>query len=375
MASFSIDENFVRQSLATFQVSHLGTDLLSAEAVRDIKIQDDGQVRISLRLGYPLKNYQDTLKEAIKNHFQDLLQSASIADLTKSTDFINVDIQSRIHSHTVQKNVKTLDNIKNIIVVASGKGGVGKSTVACNLALAIQAEGANVGILDADIYGPSQPKMLGGSQEKPETREKKLLPIMRYGLQTMSIGYLVEEENTPMIWRGPMVSSALQQLLFETEWSNLDYLIVDLPPGTGDIQLTMAQKIPLAGAIIVTTPQEIALLDARKAYMMFQKVGVSVIGVIENMTGHVCTACGHADPIFGEEGAVEFQEQFKVPLLGQIPLDRQIREHADNGKPIVYTLPESKIAEMYREIARQTTGRLSLKPRDLRAPFQSVIVK
>lgn len=253
-----------------------------------------------------------------------------------------------------------IPNVKNIIAIASGKGGVGKSTTAVNLALALQAEGWRAGILDADIYGPSVPLMLG-IQARPEIQEqKKMLPVIGHGIQSMSIGYLIDE-NTPMIWRGPMVSGALQQLLNDTLWDNLDYLIIDLPPGTGDIQLTLAQKIPVTGAVIVTTPQDLALLDARRAYEMFRKVNVPVLGVVENMSLHVCSQCGHVEPIFGEGGGQEMASQYGISFLGALPLDLHIREQTDSGKPTVISDPDSENAKLYRQIARTLVEKLSLQ--------------
>lgn len=273
----------------------------------------------------------------------------------------------RIHRHIVQKGLKSIPGIKNIIAIASGKGGVGKSTVACNLALAMQKEGAKVGILDADIHGPSQPWMLGVSHQKPKMIEKRLQPIESYGLKTMSMGYLVEED-TPMVWRGPMISTALQQLLYDTDWGPLDYLIVDLPPGTGDIQLTLAQKIPVTGVVIVTTPQDIALLDAKKAFKMFQKVEIAVLGVIENMSAYTCPHCGHSASIFGEAGGALLQEQYDIPLLGELPLDLKIRMQGDKGMPIVVAEPQGNIAGHYAELATKVMEQLSLRPRDLSLP-------
>lgn len=257
--------------------------------------------------------------------------------------------------------------VKHIIAVGSGKGGVGKSTTAVNLALALVAEGARVGILDADIYGPNQPQMLGANSQ-PVTKDNKTFePVVRYGVQSMSIGYLIDQ-NTPMVWRGPMATSALQQLLMQTNWDNLDYLIVDLPPGTGDIQLTLTQKIPLSGAVIVTTPQDIALLDARKAIGMFQKVNVPILGVVENMGVHVCSQCGHAEPIFGEEGGKRLAEQYGTELLGSLPLDIRIREQADGGKPTVVADPGGPITTIYRTIAQKVGAKLLLAKKTSKFP-------
>ena len=281
---------------------------------------------------------------------------------------------SQITSHRVQAGLKPLPQVKNIIAVASGKGGVGKSTTAVNLALALKAEGAQVGILDADIYGPNQPHMLGAI-EKPKTKDNKAIePIIRHGLQVMSIGYLVEPESA-MIWRGPMVTTALQQLLHDTLWQNLDYLIIDLPPGTGDIQLTLAQKIPVSGAVIVTTPQDIALLDARKGIAMFQKVNVPVLGVIENMSTHTCSQCGHSEAIFGAGGGERLAQQYDIELLGSLPLDMRIREQADGGCPTVVAEPESKISQQYREIARRVAAKLSEQAKSYAAKFPNIVIE
>lgn len=263
-------------------------------------------------------------------------------------------------------------NLKHIIAVASGKGGVGKSTTAVNLALALHQQGARVGILDADIYGPSQPLMLGAT-ERPEIKDKKISPIIRHGIQSMSIGYLVDDK-TAMVWRGPMVSAALQQLLNDTLWDNLDYLVIDLPPGTGDIQLTLAQKIPVSGAVVVTTPQDLALLDARRAYEMFRKVNVPVLGIIENMSTHVCSNCGHEEHIFGEGGGQRLAEQYQLDFLGALPLDIHIREQTDGGVPTVVADPDSKNAQIYREIARRVTEKLVQKKVDL-GTFPKIIIK
>jgi ATP-binding protein involved in chromosome partitioning len=274
----------------------------------------------------------------------------------------------------VQGQLAPLPNVKNVIVVASGKGGVGKSTVSVNLALALAAEGAKVGILDADIYGPSQPRMLGISGKPQSPDGKSIIPMQAHGLQAMSIGFLVDEE-TPMIWRGPMVTQAMMQLLNDSRWDALDYLVVDLPPGTGDIQLTLSQKVPVAGAVIVTTPQDIALLDARKALKMFEKVEVPVLGVVENMATHVCSACGHEEHIFGEGGGQRMAEQYGVAYLGSLPLDIRIREQADGGNPTVVAMPESDLAARYREIARNAAGRLSRQPRNKALGLGKVVVQ
>jgi ATP-binding protein involved in chromosome partitioning len=274
----------------------------------------------------------------------------------------------------VQKGLQPLPNVKNVIAVASGKGGVGKSTTAVNLALALQAEGATVGILDADIYGPSQPRMLGANQRPTSQDGQSMEPIVSHGLQSMSIGYMIDEE-TPMIWRGPMVTHALEQLLRNTRWHELDYLVIDLPPGTGDTQLTLSQKIPVSGAIIVTTPQDIALLDARKGLKMFEKVNVPVLGVVENMSIHICSQCGHEEHIFGEGGGRRMAEQYQVDFLGALPLDIRIREETDSGRPTVIAEPDSRIAQIYREIARKAAARLALQAKSYSQLFPNIVIQ
>ena len=343
--------------------ANLGKDLVSAKAVGDIK-PEGGKVGVFIELGYPCAGYRGDLAAAV---------TSAIRSLDRDLE-VEVNITSKIVSHAVQKGLKRLSQVKNTIAIASGKGGVGKSTTAVNLALALQAEGASVGILDADIYGPSQPRMLG-CQMKPETTDgKSLEPNVSYQLQSMSIGYLIDEE-TPMIWRGPMVTSALEQLLGDTNWDSLDYLIIDLPPGTGDIQLTLCQKVPVSGAIIVTTPQDIALLDARKALKMFEKVEVPVLGIIENMSTHICSQCGHEEHIFGSGGGERMAKQYGVDLLGSLPLDIAIREGVDNGKPTVAMAPDSEITARYREIARRAAAKLSELSKDYSAKFPKIVVE
>ena len=287
---------------------------------------------------------------------------------------VSVPITTKIVSHAVQRGVKLVPGVKNIVAVASGKGGVGKSTTAVNLALALAAEGATVGVLDADIYGPSQPTMLGIAG-RPESNDGKTLePMEAYGVQAMSIGFMIDPD-TPMVWRGPMVTQALEQLLKDTNWREVDFLIVDMPPGTGDIQLTLAQKVPVTGAVIVTTPQDIALIDARKGLKMFEKVGVPIVGIVENMSIHVCSNCGHAEHIFGEGGAQKMCDDYHVPFLGSLPLDIRIREQADSGRPTVVADPQSKVAEMYREIARKVAISVAQKAADFSAKFPSIVVQ
>jgi ATP-binding protein involved in chromosome partitioning len=274
----------------------------------------------------------------------------------------------------VQRGVKLLPNVRNIIAVASGKGGVGKSTTAVNLALALAAEGATVGLLDADIYGPSQPMMMGVSG-KPESHDGKTMePLENHGVQVASIGFMIDPDQ-PMVWRGPMVTQALQQLLEQTNWRDLDYLVVDMPPGTGDIQLTLSQKVPVTGAVIVTTPQDIALLDARKGLKMFEKVGIPILGIVENMSVHVCSQCGHAEPIFGEGGGEKMCADYGADFLGKLPLAMAIREQADSGKPTVVSDPDGTLAMIYKEIARKIAVRVAEKAKDMSSKFPSIVVK
>ena len=353
----------VEVALKKYTDPYLKKDLVTAGAVRNIVV-DSGHVSVDIELGFPADGYRQALSEAL------LEQINNIEGVTK----IDINIASAIISHSVQKGVKPFANIKNIIAIASGKGGVGKSTTAVNLALALSAEGANAGILDADIYGPSQPRMLG-AQQKPQTLDgKSMEPVMSHDLQSMSIGYLIDEE-APMIWRGPMVTQALEQLLRDTNWRDLDYLVIDLPPGTGDTQLTLAQKIPVSGAVIVTTPQDIALLDARKALKMFEKVDVPVLGVIENMSTHICSNCGHEEHVFGEGGGQRMAQQYGLDLLGSLPLDISIRENADNGHPSVIEDPDGRIAQIYREIARRVAAHLSLQGKDYSAKFPNIVIQ
>ncbi len=355
----AIDKSEIEAKLGQLIDPNMDSDLISSKAVKSIE-QDGDKWTIEIQLGYPAAGYFDELKQQII----DALGDASI----------EVKVSSQIKSHAVQQNLKPLQGIKNIIAVASGKGGVGKSTTAVNLALALQAEGATVGILDADIYGPSIPRMLG-CQGQPESSDgKSLEPMIGHGIQSMSIGYLIEED-TPMIWRGPMVTQALEQLLNDTRWNDVDYLIIDLPPGTGDTQLTLAQRIPVSGAVIVTTPQDIALLDARKGLKMFEKVEVPVLGIIENMSIHICSNCGHSEHIFGEGGGVRMSEEHGVDLLGSLPLDIHIREQADSGNPTVAAMQDSQISAIYRGIARKSAARLATKARDHSAAFPSIVIQ
>jgi len=324
-----------------------------------------GKVTITATLPYPAAGALEALKQSIS---EKLLVLPGVKR-------VHFELDTKILAYQVPTGLPGLPQVKNIIAIASGKGGVGKSTCAVNLALALHIEGARVGILDADIYGPSQPLLLGGHAKPTIRSDKKIEPLMRHGLQVMSIGYLLDGDDTPVVWRGPMVSSALQQLLNDTAWHDLDYLIIDLPPGTGDIQLTLSQKIPVAGAVIVTTPQDMALLDAKKGLAMFRKVNVPVLGLIENMSAHICQKCGHEEPIFGEGGGKSMASEYQVILLGSLPLDMRIRADADRGVPSVITDPQSHIATLYRNIARKMAAQLSLQPRDLRLKQASLHIK
>ena len=359
----SITKEQVKAAIGSIIDVNTERDLAVTKSIKSIEI-DGGKVSVNIVLGYPAAGYFDELKSLAS-------EKVSALDGVESVD---VKVSSKIVSHAVQQNLKPQEGIKNIIAVASGKGGVGKSTTAVNLALALQAEGATVGILDADIYGPSMPRMLGCTGQPESIDGKSLEPKVGHGIQSMSIGYLVEED-TPMIWRGPMVTQALEQLLNDTNWTNIDYMIIDLPPGTGDIQLTLAQKIPVSGAVIVTTPQDIALLDARKGLKMFEKVEVPVLGIVENMSIHICSECGHAEHIFGEGGGQRMAEQYGVDFLGALPLDIKIREHADSGNPTVASMPDSKVSQIYREIARKTAAKLATKAKDHSAAFPSIVIQ
>ena len=320
---------------------------------------------VVVELGFPGAAIEDDLKNAIREL---LLREEGITD-------VQVEIRTKITAHGVQRNLKPLKNVRNIVAIASGKGGVGKSTTAVNLALALSQEGASVGILDADIYGPSIPLMLGVAGERPTSEDgESMIPPRAHGLQVMSIGFLIDPDQ-PMVWRGPMVTQALNQMLQQTRWSDLDYLIVDMPPGTGDIQLTLSQQVPVSGAVIVTTPQDIALLDARKGLQMFRKVNVPVLGVVENMSMHVCTKCGHEEPLFGSGGGSAMAADYDVELLGQLPLDLRIREQTDGGRPSVIAEPAEAPAKAYLRTARRMAARLAMQGRDYSAKFPKIVVE
>ena len=357
-----MNKESVMALLAEIIDENSGRDLVSAGTVRDVEIHEDS-VTVDIRLGYPRADKGESLATEIKSRLES----------EPGVDKAGVNISSKVVHHKVQEDIKPLESISNIIAVGSGKGGVGKSTTAVNLALALQREGARVGLLDADIYGPSIPSMLG-VKGQPSTDGEHIIPKEAHGLKVMSIGFLVEED-TAMIWRGPMVTSALQQLLGDTLWGPLDYLIIDLPPGTGDIQLTLAQKIPVAGAVIVTTPQDIALIDAKRAVNMFRKVDVPVLGVVENMSTHICTSCGHEEAIFGHGGGAEMAKEFELPLLGQLPLTMEIRSSLDAGKPTMMQDLDSPVAQSYRSLALRTAGVLSVMPRSMTLQMPQIVVQ
>jgi ATP-binding protein involved in chromosome partitioning len=336
---------------------------VAGKSVKSVQVEG-ADVTVEIVLGYPGKTVFESTRQIIAQKLQALPGAGKV----------NVSVASKVVAHAVQRGVKLVPSIKNIVAVASGKGGVGKSTVAVNLALALAAEGASVGMLDADIYGPSQPMMLG-IHGRPESRDGKTIePMQAHGIQAMSIGFMIDVE-TPMVWRGPMVTQALEQLLNETRWRDIDYLVVDLPPGTGDIQLTLAQRVPVTGAVIVTTPQDIALLDARKGLKMFEKVSIPILGLVENMSIHICPNCGHESHIFGEGGASRMAVDYKVEVLGQVPLDIRIREQADSGKPTVVAEPQSRIAEIYRQIARRVAIKIADRQQDHSAAFPKIVIQ
>jgi ATP-binding protein involved in chromosome partitioning len=338
-----------------------GKDLVSTRSARNVRVEG-GDVSVDVELGYPAASQIEGIRRAVI----DALKAAGAAS-------VSANVTMKIVAHTVQRGLKVLPNVKNIIAVASGKGGVGKSTVAANLALALSAEGARVGVLDADIYGPSQPTMLGISGKPESTDGRTLEPMENHGLQMSSIGLLIDADQ-PMVWRGPMVTQALQQLLAQTNWKDLDYLVIDLPPGTGDIQLTLAQQVPVTGAVIVTTPQDIALIDAKKGLKMFEKVGIPILGIVENMAVHVCSNCGHAEHIFGAEGGAKMAEQYGVEHLGSLPLDIRIREQADAGHPTVVAEPDSAITATFKDIARKVAVRIAEKAKDMSLKMPTIKV-
>ena len=349
-------------ALQTVVDPNTGTDFVSTRQLKNLRIEGS-DVSFDVELGYPAKSQIAPLTAAL----------TAAARTVPGVNQVYARLATKITPHAVQRGVQLLPQVKNIVAVASGKGGVGKSTTAVNLALALAAEGATVGLLDADIYGPSQPMMMGISGKPASADGKTMEPMENHGVQVMSIGFLVEADN-PMIWRGPMATQALDQLLRQTNWKELDYLIVDMPPGTGDIQLTLSQRVPLTGAVIVTTPQDIALLDARKAIKMFEKVGVPILGIVENMAVHVCENCGHVEHIFGEEGGKRLAAEYKMDYLGALPLNLSIRVQADSGRPSVVHEPEGEIAALYKAVARQVAVKISQRAKDFSAKFPTISI-
>ncbi|NUU00843.1 iron-sulfur cluster carrier protein ApbC [Herbaspirillum robiniae] len=359
--SITVEE--IKAALLQVIDPNTGRDLVSGKEAKNIRV-DGGRVLLDVELGYPGKSQVEPIRQLVTD---------ALGKLPGVTG-VEANVYFKIVAHAVQRGIKLKSNVKNIIAVASGKGGVGKSTTAVNLALALAAEGAQVGILDADIYGPSQPMMMGISGQ-PETRDGKTMePMENHGLQVSSIGFMIDPDE-PMVWRGPIVTQALQQLLDQTNWRDLDYLIVDMPPGTGDVQLTLSQKVPVTGAVIVTTPQDIALLDARKGLRMFEKVGIPILGIVENMSMHVCSNCGHAEPIFGVGGGERMCADFGVDFLGALPLTMEIRQQTDSGTPTVVADPDGKVADIYKNIARRVAVKVAEKARDMTSKFPSIVVQ
>ena len=360
--SHAVTESALLDALKTVTDPNTGKDFVSSKAVRNLRIEG-GDIALQIELGYPCKSQHPALRKAL------IAAARTLPGVTN----VSVEMTTRIVTHAVQRGVQLLPKVKNVIAVASGKGGVGKSTTTVNLALALAAEGASVGILDADIYGPSQPMMMGISG-RPESEDGKTIePMENYGVQVMSIGFLVEPDQA-MIWRGPMATQALDQLLNQTRWRELDYLLIDMPPGTGDIALTLSQRVPLTGAIIVTTPQDIALLDAKKGLKMFEKVGVPILGIVENMAVYCCPNCGHTEHIFGADGGKKMAAEYGVDYLGGLPLTLAIREQADAGRPTVVADPEGETAGIYMAVARRVAVKIALKAKDFSAKFPTITV-
>jgi ATP-binding protein involved in chromosome partitioning len=358
----AIDPQALQAALKTVTDPVTGADLVATKSIRNLKI-DGGDVAFDVELGYPADSQRDSLRRAL----------VDAARGVPGVENVSVSVGWKVQAHAVQRGVQLLPGVKNIVAVASGKGGVGKSTTAANLALALAAEGASVGLLDADIYGPSQPTMMGvaGRPESPDG--KTMNPMRGHGVQLISIGFMIEPDQA-MIWRGPMATQALEQLLRQTNWQDLDYLIVDMPPGTGDIALTLSQRVPLTGAIIVTTPQDIALIDAKKGLKMFEKVNVPILGIVENMAVHTCSNCGHVEHIFGADGGKRMAAEYGVEVLGALPLSRQIREQADSGRPTVVAEPDSANAELYRAVARKVAAKIAAQAKDFSSKFPSITI-
>jgi len=358
----ALSESQIQDALRSLVDPNTGKDFVSSRAVKQLKVAGD-RVSLGIELGYPGKSQFEPIRRMVTQALRDA-----------GAPNVSIEVHSKVVPHAVQRGVKLISGIKNIIAIASGKGGVGKSTTAVNLALALAAEGASVGILDADIYGPSQPMMLGISG-RPESKDgKSLEPMEGHGIQAISIGFLIDSD-TPMVWRGPMVTQALEQLLKDTNWREVDFLIVDMPPGTGDIQLTLAQKVPVTGAVIVTTPQDIALIDARKGFKMFERVDIPILGVVENMSTHICPNCGHESHIFGSGGAQQMCQDFGVDLLGSLPLDIAIREQADSGIPTVVADPDGHVSQVYKQIARSIAIKIADQARDMTSAFPKIVIQ
>jgi len=358
----ALTQEQVLGALGAIPDPYTGRDFISSKSIKNINITAT-RISFELELGYPAKSLWGSLRESLTRAIHQLPEAIGLE--------VDIECSTQVVAHAAQGGVQLLSQVKNIIGVASGKGGVGKSTTAANLALALHLEGARVGILDADIYGPSQPMMMGltGRPESPDG--KTMNPLIGHGVQVMSIGFLVNA-NEAMVWRGPMATQALEQLLRQTNWEALDYLIIDLPPGTGDIQLTLSQRVPMTGSVIVTTPQDIALIDAKKGVRMFEKVGVPILGVLENMAVHVCSSCGHAEHVFGEGGGQSMANELGVDYLGSLPLDINIRLQADNGRPTVVADPNGKVADIYKEVARRVAAKVSAKAKDFSSKFPTI---
>ncbi len=361
----SFTEADVQNALKNLIDPNTKKDFVSGKSVKNVKISGT-DVSLDILLGYPAKSVWAEIQDSVETHLKTVLSGVGK---------VNVNVTSKVVPHAVQRGVKLVDGVKNIIAVASGKGGVGKSTTAVNLALALAAEGARVGMLDADIYGPSQPTMLGIKGRPVSKDGQSMEPMQGHGLQVMSIGFMIEGDDAPMIWRGPMATQALDQLLRQTRWDNLDYLVVDLPPGTGDIHLSLSQKVPVTGAVIVTTPQDIALMDARKGLKMFEKVDVKIIGIVENMSTHLCSKCGHEEHIFGSGGGEKMCADYNVEFLGGLPLDIRIREQADSGTPTVVAEPDGNLAKAYKQIARRLAVKVAEMAQDHSAAFPKIVVQ
>ena len=358
----AVTEQGLLAALSSVLDPHTGKDFVSSRALRNLQITG-GDVAFDVELGYPAKSLVPELRRSL----------VAAAKGVAGVDNVSVNITTKVLAHAVQRGVQLLPQVKNIIAVASGKGGVGKSTTAANLALALAAEGASVGVLDADIYGPSQPMMLGINRRPESDDGKTMEPLENYGVQVMSIGFLVDQDEA-MIWRGPMATQALEQLLRQTNWKDLDYLIIDMPPGTGDIQLTLSQRVPMTGAVIVTTPQDIALLDAKKGIKMFEKVGVPILGIVENMAAHVCSNCGHVEHIFGADGGKKMAAEYHMDYLGALPLDMSIRLQADSGKPTVVADPDGDVAKIYKKVARDVAVKIAQQAKDFSSKFPTISI-